>query len=157
MKLAYLIILSLLSFNLFAGDDNLSLRSFSTAQLFEESILAKQQKCLDESGGGSKAVACFAAYYQEWDEELNYYYGRLRYKLNSDEKEKLKAAQLAWIKSRDEARAFNSALMDRFYADKQGTIYIAIRSGHVSTLMTPITKQRALLMKQWFEDVQNPE
>ena len=157
MKLVIFTILSLYSINVFAGDDNLRLRSFSTTNLFEESIQAKKQKCLDESGGGRRSVACFNAYYQEWDEELNYYYGRLRSKLNSDEKEKLKTAQLAWIKSRDETRTFNSALMDRFYAEKKGTIYVAIRSGHVSALIAPITKQRAILMKQWYEDVLNPD
>jgi uncharacterized protein YecT (DUF1311 family) len=157
MKLLHLVFLSLLSANTFAGDDNLQLRSFSNPTLFDQAIIAKQQVCLDESGGGSKAVACFTTYYQEWDEELNYYYGRLRSILNADEKEKLKTAQLAWIKSRDEARVLNSAVMDKLYADKEGTMYVAIRSGHVSELMTPITKQRALLLKQWYDDIQNPE
>ena len=153
MKQICFVIFLLLSANLFAGDDNLSLRSFEKVTSFEESIKAQRQLCLDESGGGSGAVACFVRYYQEWDEELNYYYGRLRSTLNSPEKAKLKVAQLAWIKSRDEARVFNSALMDKIYAGKEGEIYVAIRAGHVSDLMVPVTKQRALLIKQWYEDI----
>lgn len=43
-------------------------------------------------------------YFQEWDEELNYYYGLLRSKLSKEENAKLKTAQLAWINSRGEAR-----------------------------------------------------
>lgn len=157
MKLVFFITLSFLSFNAFAGDDNLRLRSFDNVTLFEESIQERQQDCLDQSGGGSRAIACFAAYYQEWDEELNYYYGRLRTKLNDEDKGKLKTAQLAWIKSRDETRVFNSALLDKIYADKEGTLYVAVRSGHASTLMAPMTKQRALLMKQWYEDIQEKD
>lgn len=157
MKRIYFVIILLFSVDLFAGDDNLSLRSFENATLFEASIIAQRQLCLDDSGGGSGAVACFVRYYQEWDEELNYYYGRLRSTLNAAEKETLKTAQLAWIKSRDEVRVFNSALMDKIYADKEGEIYVAIRAGHVSDLMVPVTKQRALLMKQWYEDIKEAD
>ena len=153
MKQICFIILLLFSTNLLAGDDNLSLRSFPKVSFFEESIIAQRQLCLDEAGGGARSVACFSRYYKEWDEELNYYYGRLRSTLNSEEKGKLKTAQLAWIKSRDEARIFNSTLMNRIYAGKEGGLYQAVRAGHVSDLIAPITKQRALLMKQWYEDL----
>ncbi|MGB1311479.1 MAG: lysozyme inhibitor LprI family protein [Leucothrix sp.] len=157
MKLVYCLIFSLLFTSALAGDDNLRLRSFETVALFEESIKQKQQDCLDESGGGSRAISCFISYFKEWDEELNYYYGKLKSQLNSEEKSKLKAAQLAWIKNRDEARALNSALMNKIYAKKAGNMFLAIRAGHVSDLMTPITKQRALLLKQWHEDLKDAQ
>ena len=61
----------LFSADLFAGDDNLSLRSFEKGHPFlEASIIAQRQLCLDASGGGSGAVACFVRYYQEWDEDI---------------------------------------------------------------------------------------
>ena len=154
MKLIYFLILSLLFSSALAGDDNLRLRSFETTALFEESIKQKQQDCLDESGGGTKAISCFISYFKKWDEELNYYYGQLKSQLSSEDKSKLKAAQRAWIKNRDEARSFNSALMNKIYSEKEGTMFLAIRAGHVSDLITPITKQRALLLKQWHEDLQ---
>ena len=151
MKYTFILFFSLVSLSTFA--DEKSLRAFDSLEAFEEHLQNKKQDCLDSSGGGSRAVSCFSAYFSAWDDELNYYYNLLRLELEEEEKEKLRQAQLSWIENRDAAREFNSGLLDRFYADQQGTMFIAIRSGHASLLMSPLTKNRALLIKQWYEDL----
>ena len=151
MKYTLILFLYLVSLSAFA--DEMNLRDFDSLEAYEEYLQNNQQNCLDNSGGGSRATSCFSAYFSAWDDELNYYYNLLRLELDEGEREKLRQAQLSWIENRDTAREFNSALLDRYYANRQGTMFIAIRSGHASRLMSPITRNRTLLIKQWYEDV----
>ena len=151
MKLLLTGILFLFASSTYANE--MTLVDFVGVEEFEEYLQEIRQQCLDNSGGGSRAVSCFADYYYAWDYELNYYYDLLRSVLDDEEREKLRVAQLLWIENRDSTQAFNSSLSDLYYADKEGTMFVAIRSSHASRLMVPITKNRAILIKQWYEDV----
>lgn len=151
MRYLVLLFYSSLSLSVFSQEPVKYLRDFSSINLFDEYLEKNKADCLDKSLGGTRAVSCFSAYYQAWDTELNYYYNLLRTELNKDEKQKLKLAQLAWIKSRDATIEFNSVVLDRNYADKEETMFVAMRSGDVSKTLVPIIKKRALLLKKWHE------
>jgi uncharacterized protein YecT (DUF1311 family) len=128
-----------------------TLESFKSIDAFESSYKKYTQHCLDNTGGGSGAVPCFIGY-EMWDRELNIYYNKLMKILGENEKNLLKESQLAWIKERDKSIDFNSRLLDNKYTEP-GTMYIAMRAGDVNRIMTPIVKQRALILKNWFEFV----
>ena len=157
MKYLFFVILGLCVFN--ANAENVAqnepkrLNSFHSLNELEEYLNNKKTECLDKSFGGSRAVACFVSYSEAWDYELNYYYKLLRSELNIEEKDILKKAQLSWIDHRETTIDFNSKLLDRKYADKRGTMYIAMRAGDVSTAIAPLIKSRALLIKEWYESI----
>ena len=97
----------------------------------------------------SGAVPCFIGY-EMWDRELNIYYNKLMKILGVKEQNLLKESQLAWIKERDKSIIFNSQLLDNKYTEP-GTMYVAMRAGDVDRMMTPVVKQRALILKNWYE------
>jgi len=132
-------------------DNFKTLESFKSIEAFESAHEKYTQECLDNSGGGSGAAECFIGY-EMWDRELNIYYNKLMSKLGTKEKTLLKESQQAWIKDRDKSIDFNSQLLDNEYTEP-GTMYEAMRAGDVDRIMTPVNKQRALLLKTWFEFV----
>jgi uncharacterized protein YecT (DUF1311 family) len=131
-----------------------TLESFKSIDAFESIYKKYTQHCLDNTGGGSGAASCFIGY-EMWDRELNIYYTKLMKILGENEKNLLKESQLAWIKERDKSIDFNSRLLDNKYTES-GTMYIAMRAGDVNRIMTPVVKQRALILKSWFEFVITP-
>ncbi|MCL1143238.1 lysozyme inhibitor LprI family protein [Shewanella gaetbuli] len=131
-------------------DEFLTLKDFSSVGEFEEYIGDYVQNCLDHSYGGSLAVRCFINY-EIWDRELNFYYQLLYRNLSDDGKSTLKNSQISWLKTRDNSIAFNRLLLNGRYEDKIGTMYIAMRAGDASEAISPIIKQRALLLKSWLE------
>ena len=156
MKYYIALLLLLISSSSFAENTTQSerkkLESFPSIQAFENYLEESRSECLDKSYGGSRAIACFKDS-KIWDEELNYYYKLLRSKLNTREKEILKKAQLEWIKHRDSTIEFNSKVLDREYAGKRGTMYSAFRADEASATITPIIKERTLLLKNWYERI----
>ncbi|NVK36554.1 MAG: DUF1311 domain-containing protein [Gammaproteobacteria bacterium] len=153
MKLAVLALLSSFSLSSFSSELTQHLRDFDSEELFENHLQKIKTECLGKSMGGSRAVSCFSAYSEAWDKELNYYYNLLKSELTEENQDLLKSAQLSWIKNRDSAIDFNSALLDAKYEDKQGTMYVAMRSGDASRAISPIIRNRALLIKQWYVSV----
>lgn len=75
--------------------------------------------------------------------------------LGEKERELLKESQLEWIKERDKSIALNSRLLDDKYANETGTLYSLLRANDADSMMTPIVKQRALLLKKWLEFIEN--
>ncbi|MCX5884134.1 MAG: DUF1311 domain-containing protein [Deltaproteobacteria bacterium] len=132
-------------------DDFKTLESFKFINEFESSYKKYTQYCLDNTGGGSGGVPCFIGY-EMWDRELNIYYNKLMKILGAKEKNLLKESQLAWIKERDKSIGFNSRLLDNKYTEP-GTMYLLMRAGDADEMMTPVVKQRALVLKKWFEFV----
>ncbi len=130
-----------------------TLESFKSVNEFEAYYNEYIQDCLDNTGGGTGGIPCFIGY-DMWDRELNIYYNRLVKILGEKEKELLKEAQLAWIKERDNSIAFNSRLLDNKYEKESGTMYALIRAGDADDMITPIVKQRALLLKKWLEFIE---
>ena len=126
-----------------------TLESFKSVDEFESSYKKYTQHCLDNTYGGSGGASCFIGY-DLWDRELNIYYAKLMKTLKGKERDLLKESQIAWIKERDKTIDFNSALLDKTYATT-GTMYILMRAGDSDAMMTPVVKQRALLLKKWLE------
>lgn len=128
-----------------------TLESYKSIDEFEASYQKYVKSCLDDTGGGSGAVPCFIGY-EMWDRELNIYYNKLMKILGTKEQNLLKESQLAWIKERDKSIIFNSQLLDNKYTEP-GTMYLSMRAGDVDRIMTPVVKQRALILKNWYEFV----
>ena len=128
------------------------LSSFNNVHEFEESYAPYIQNCLDHTGGGTGGISCFIGS-KLWDRELNIYYKKLDAILKDKEKSLLKESQRAWIKERDASMEFNSILLNRDYS-KQGTMYALMRAGKVDEMITPIIKERALVLKRWYELLQ---
>jgi uncharacterized protein YecT (DUF1311 family) len=136
-------------------DDFKTLESFKSVDEFESNYNKYIQDCLDNTGGGTGGKPCLIINYEMWDRELNIYYNRLMKVLGEKEKDLLKESQLAWIKERDKSIAFNSSLLDDKYENETGTMYSLLRSDDADSMMTPIVKQRALLLKKWLEFIED--
>ncbi len=136
-----------------AGDFK-TLKFYNSIDEFESSYKKYTQHCLDNTFGGSGGIPC-SIDYDMWDRELNIYYDRLMKILGPKEKNLLKESQLAWIKERDKSIDFNSRLLDNKYDKENGTMYLLMRAGDANEMITPIIKQRALVLKKWFEFVSN--
>lgn len=126
------------------------LADFESLQAFDDHLNQTQQTCIDNAMGGTRTLACFGAYEQAWDYELNHYYKRLRSVLNDEDKAMLKQAQLAWIKHRDATSTFNSLAVNKQYEGQSGTMFTAMRAGDKSSVDAPIIRERALLLRRWY-------
>lgn len=130
-------------------DDFKKLESYKSVEQFEANYKKYVQHCLDNTGGGTGGIPCFIGY-ELWDRELNIYYNNLMSILGEKEKKILKESQRVWIKEKQKTIEFNSVLLDKKYTE-MGTMYVLMRVGNVEETITPIVKNRALLMKKWFE------
>lgn len=130
-------------------DDFKKLESFKSVEQFEASYNIYVQHCLDNTGGGTGGISCFVGY-DLWDRELNIYYKQLMNILGEKEKKLLKESQLLWIKEKEKTIDFNSALLDKKYTET-GTMYLLMRAGDADKTITPIVKNRALILKEWVE------
>jgi uncharacterized protein YecT (DUF1311 family) len=86
--------------------------------------------------------ACAANEYQRDDAKLNEYYKELAEKLGPSEKERLKAAQRAWIKFRDLQCEFEASRYEG------GSIQPLVRS----SCLAQVTKQRNVDLRRMIED-----
>ena len=68
--------------------------------------------CTDKNGSTAGMVECTDKAYAAWDKELNKNYGLLMQNLKPQQKEALKAAQLEWIKQRDQEFKFIDSVYD---------------------------------------------
>ena len=71
--------------------------------------------------------------------------------LQEKERKLLQESQRTWIQERDQSTEFNSRLLDIKYEGEIGTMYSLMRADDVDRLMTPVVKQRTLLLKAWYE------
>ena len=133
-----------------AGDFE-PLEFYKSVEAFEAKYKTYIQHCLDNSYGGANAGGCYIGY-DLWDRELNTYYNILMKALGEKERNLLKDSQRAWIKVLEKTIAFNSALLDKAYP-ATCTMNLATRSAYVDDFVTPVVKQRALLLKAWCEYV----
>ncbi len=121
-------------YRIFANDDNMMLVKNRTLELAELSMVgdnyeakvydymvgdfknrygddATYNDCLDKDESNLGMRTCAAEWAKRSDELLNQNYNQLRKRLNDDEKAKLKAAQLKWLKFRDnELKIYDAAL-----------------------------------------------
>ena len=94
--------------------------------------------CTEKNPHTGGMVSCTETAYKKWDQELNKNYQTLMSKLKPAGKQLLRAAQLSWIRYRDN----EFKLIDSIYDDIPGTMYIPMR---VDEKMQ-IVKQRALAL-----------
>ena len=127
-----------------------TLEHYKDVDAFEAAYAKYEQDCLDNTGGGTGGIRCETLGHELWDRELNIYYERLLKALDEPQKKLLKDSQRQWIEVRDNAIKLNSALLDRHY-DTSGTMYQLMRSGDAARIITPIVKQRALMLKAMWE------
>ncbi|WP_417536592.1 lysozyme inhibitor LprI family protein [Methylophaga sp.] len=126
-----------------------SLQDFDGAEEFQRYVDNYVQDCIDHTGGTTKTRWCFIVSGQLWDRELNKYYQQLQVLLTEAERASLLESQRSWIKDRDRTIELNSSLLDWVYEDMNGTMFSAMRSGDAHAAITPMVKQRALLLKRW--------
>ena len=81
----------------------------------KHSIKEFLEDCLAKSSGQTTAgsVDCIGQAYKMWDDELNSQYKNLMNSMNPTQKQKLKNAQVQWIKFRD----LEFEMIDAVYAD----------------------------------------
>lgn len=77
-------------------------------------------KCLEKNSNAVGMLGCIDKAYDQWDQELNTQYQKLSNGLNTDQKAKLRTAQLAWIRFRD--TEFQN--IESIYGAMNGTMYI---------------------------------
>jgi uncharacterized protein YecT (DUF1311 family) len=124
-----------------------TLDSFKSVEEFETYYERYVQDCLDNTYAGTMGIPCYVGY-DLWDRELNKYYKKLHFKLNPKEKQILEESQRTWIKDRDLSIKLNSMMLDKEFVN-EGTLYSLIRAGAADGAITPIIKQRALLLRSW--------
>jgi uncharacterized protein YecT (DUF1311 family) len=113
----------------------------------EEPIEQQLQKCIDKDSTTAGMTNCQEQAYENWDRELNKVYAELMKKLPSDAKETLKDAQTAWLKFRDS----EFVLIDKIYAQLQGTMYIPMRVAD----RTQIVEDRVIALRGFLFDLEN--
>ena len=86
---------------------------------------------------------CEAVARDEWDKEMNKYYKLLMDTLPTEEKTKLKTAQIAWLSYREKEREFSSTM----YYNMLGTMYRVTAAGR----SCDIVRQRALELKAYYD------
>ncbi len=131
-------------------NDFKALSQYANVGEFELAYQSYKQNCLDNTGGGTGGMRCLIDL-DIWDRELNIYYKKV-YQLLDDEGQKLlKASQRAWIKERDHSIALNTLIVDKKFKDLHGTMHYLMRANDRSTAIYPIVKERALVLKRWYD------
>jgi len=128
-----------------------TLSEFENTEKFESYWKGHQKECFDYLGTGRASKYCHIGS-EVWDRELNIYYKKLRSVLYGPELDNLKVSQLDWIKSRDKLIALIKPLTSEKYKDQGGTLYYAVTGSNNDRLITPIIKERALILKMLFEE-----
>lgn len=132
-----------------------TLEHYENVEAFEAAYAKYEDDCVNNTGGGTGGIACETLRYDLWDRELNIYYERLLKKLDDKQRKLLKDSQRQWIDVRDNAIKLNETLLSRRY-DTFGTMYQLMRAGDASRIITPIVKERALLLKAMWDLANQP-
>ena len=126
--------------------DNLGKKSSGTYTKELKNRMEKLEKEMQsklDSGVTSEMVNANNELYEAWDEELNKVYKLLMERLPSDRKEKLKNAQRAWIKSKEEKA--NEVAKEA----NGGTLAGVLHSGTAASL----TKDRAIELAKMYDNL----
>jgi uncharacterized protein YecT (DUF1311 family) len=105
----------------------------------------KIEECLsiDSNQSTFGMINCIRTAMEEWDAELNKYYNLLMETLNTDEQEKLRAAQLQWLVYRDKEFEF----IEKFYRNMEGTMWKIVEADSRNN----IVRQRALELTSYYD------
>lgn len=102
----------------------------------------KETLCMDADSSTAGMANCTKDAEVAWDQEMNKYYGLLMKRLNKEQADKLLQAQRAWLEYRD--KEFKN--IGVLFSDKEGTMWIPVRSAHYRD----IVKQRALELAEYY-------
>ncbi|MBN1637724.1 MAG: DUF1311 domain-containing protein [Ignavibacteriales bacterium] len=105
------------------------------------------EECVNENQTMSGSAYCYSEAQIKWDYELNRVYKELKVKLNSEQKEILKNAQLKWIAFRD----VEFELLETVYSSLLGTIYLA----DLAFYKMEIVKKRVLELENYLYTLEN--
>jgi len=129
-----------------------TLENFKSVKDFEDYYGKYVQDCFDNTGGGTRGVPCLIEY-KLWERELNIYYKRLYKIVDKKGKILLKQSQKAWLKNRELSNAFHSHLLDKEYAETQGTMFYLLRAVDAVEIMTSLIKFRSLMLRDWLKQI----
>ena len=120
----------------------LSCPTLSQAQDLQYPIDKVLDECLENTD--RMATGCYAEALEAWDAELNRVYQELRVILSPEEKDRLLAAQRAWLAYRDAEFLFT----DDFYQHMQGYY----NKQEASVRRMSLIRERALQLKVYLND-----
>ena len=141
-KTTTFIFAAILCFCLFSGAEK---TAFAYTPVEKRPIDIAMQKMLDEDSSTAGILDAYGFAIKEWDKLLNENYKALMQRLSKEEREKLRAAQLAWIKYRDLEFAFNKEFWMKF----KGTMYVPFSPAY----QVRFVKERALRLGYYLEDL----
>lgn len=140
-------------FNFKEVDDFPYLSETSDASSFQALIDKYVEDCIDSSEINTKTRWCFIGY-KLWERELNKYYQLLLENIHKENVGLLTETQAQWAKNLEKTTELNSAILDIRYGKVQGTMFDAMRSGEADSAITPLVKQRALLLRSWYNTIE---
>lgn len=110
----------------------------------KHSIDIRLEKCLARSSNQATygMINCEDLASAEWDKELNKYYQLLMEVLPTEEKNKLRSAQLAWVSYKEKEKDFSATM----HYNMQGTMWKVVSAGR----NTDITRQRTLELISYY-------
>ena len=115
------------------------------SEIDKHMIDIKVEECLAIASNQTTVgmINCIQTAMEEWDAELNKYYKLLMNTLNTDEQEKLRAAQRQWLVFRDKEFEF----IGTRYGSMEGTIFNIIEADSRNNFV----RQRALELKSYYD------
>ncbi|NYS31382.1 lysozyme inhibitor LprI family protein [Pantoea sp. WMus005] len=119
----------------------LMLLCLSTSALAEDMPSdASPDRCLNNASTTLAMNQCYAAANKVWDQEMNKQYSKLMKTLSGEPKNKLRAAQRAWLRYRD---SWLEASRSQF--SSQGTL----GSVALSAQSLSLVRNQALMLQSW--------
>jgi uncharacterized protein YecT (DUF1311 family) len=105
----------------------------------------KLEKChsIDSNQTTYGMMRCEAIAEEDWDKEMNKYYKLLMETLGTDEKKKLKEAQISWLNYRDKEKEFSGTM----HYNMEGTMWRVAAASR----SCEIIKQRALELQGYYD------
>jgi uncharacterized protein YecT (DUF1311 family) len=131
-----LIILFLLTISTFGQDSK-------TEEIHPIDIRLEKCHSIDSNQTTYGMINCEIIARDEWDLEMNKYYKLLMDSLKTEERVKLKAAQISWLTYRDKEKEFSGTM----YYNMQGTMWRIAAAGR----SCEIVRQRALELKAYYD------
>jgi uncharacterized protein YecT (DUF1311 family) len=123
--------------------------SYSQENKIIQKLDTEEQKCLDD--GQTSMLICSYTYYEKMDESLNTTYKKIRANLSKAEQEKLKKAQLLWLKKRDQYfKKVESETAEKLDGDRSSQDYRMI-CAHENALFV---KNRIILLEKTYSKKQ---
>ena len=130
------------------------LRESASVSEFEQHIKDYESACLNEFAGSTSGLQCFVVF-SLWQREVDFYLSVLNSELTGESQHDLRINQGVWQQYLQNTREMNFQLMIQKYPNP-GTVFVYLRAKDAHQALTPIVRERALLLRQWHTDLQQP-